>query len=110
MAAKSNTVASTNVASTNVALSAEEREATVRALQAQLLAGLGNANQGNGIWGWLGDKISTTGQGFSSIAAGGSAAIDNFSLHYNSEKLRQQKRTADMAAKLANQLLESQGL
>ena len=97
-------------ASSNVALSADERAATVAALQAQLLAGLGNTNQGNGIWGWMGDKLSTTGQGFSSIAAGGSAAVDNFALHYTSEKLRQQKRTADMAAKLANQLLESQGM
>lgn len=103
MAAKTNTVASSN-------LTAEEREATVRALQQQLLAGLGNANKGNGLWGWIGDKISTTGQGFSSVAAGGAAAVDNFALHYNSEKLRQQKRTAEMAAKLANQLLEAQGL
>ena len=93
-----------------VALSNEEREATVKALQQQLLAGLGSKSSGNGLWGWVGDKISTTGQGFSSIAAGGAAAVDNFALHYNSEKLRQQKRTAEMATKLATQLLEAQGL
>ena len=93
-------------------LSAEERAATIAALQQQLLSGLATktASTGNGVWGWIGDKISTTGQGMSSVVAGASAATDNFSLHYNSEKLRQQKRTADMASKLAEQLLSSQGL
>jgi hypothetical protein len=103
--------AKTTVASVPAQLTPEERAATIAALQQQLLSGLGNKSPaGNGVWGWVGDKLSTTGQGMSSVVAGASAAVDNFGLHYNSEKLRQQERTAAMAAKLAEQLLTSRGL
>jgi hypothetical protein len=91
-------------------LTAEERAAVLANIQAQLLSGVRSPEKGNGVWGWLGDKISTTGQGMSSLVAGASAATDNFALHYNSEKLRQEARTAEMAAKLANQLMTRQGL
>ena len=104
MAAKSNTTVPAT-------LSAEERAATILALRNQLLAGTGASSpSGNGVWGWVGDRLSTTGQGFSSVVAGGSAAVENFSLHYASEKVRQRRRTEAMADKLAAQLLEAQGL
>ena len=59
---------------------------------------------------WSADKLSDAGNGVAELAAGASAAVDNFTVTYASAKLRQQKRTQDKIDALIERRLQLEGL
>lgn len=56
------------------------------------------------------DKVADAGNGVAELAAGFSAASENFRVHRESAKLRQRQRTAEKVAVLVEQQLALKGL
>ena len=100
----------TNTTSSNTV----EREALKAQLRADIMAALNSTSPGisrtDRLLNWSADKLSDAGNGVAELAAGASAAVDNFSVTYASAKLRQQARTQAKIDALIERRLELEGL
>lgn len=100
----------TNTTSSNAA----DREALKAALRNDIMAALSgpktSASITDRLLNWSADKLSDAGNGVAELAAGASAAVDNFSVTYASAKLRQQARTQAKIDALIERRLQLEGL
>ena len=101
------------MAKTNT-VQATDRETLKAQLRADILAALKSPTTGVSITdrmlNWSADKLSDAGNGVAELAAGASAAVDNFTVTYASAKLRQQARTQAKIDALIERRLALEGL
>ena len=90
---------------------ADELKAQLRAdIMAALKSPAAGVSITDRMLNWSADKLSDAGNGVAELAAGASAAVDNFSVTYASAKLRQQARTQAKIDALIERRLQLEGL
>jgi len=102
------------MAKTNTNASISSRDELKAQLRADILAAINGPKTAvpitDRVLNWSADKLSDAGNGVAELAAGASAAVDNFSVTYASAKLRQQARTAAKIDALIERRLQLEGL
>ena len=92
--------------------SAPTRDQLAQEIANQIMSGLGKSSSvsmTDRLFQYASNKIADSGNGIAELAAGFSAAADNFEIAKNAADVRQKQRTAQKVARLVELELQARG-